>query len=403
MAQRPTNPSPYMTRVDATKDISFQFLVAEADIFTEVHIKIRNNKLADDETTFKLVAQLDLINGRLTYSTDGGATNIEVGTSYPTKYKGNDGINSIVMVDLPANILSNGNEYKWQIDGIGDTREFYFETAITPSAEITSSDIIAEDGVDKLYTVRTIFDGALKSGESYADYDYYRWEIYRLIDGGEALEQSSGDCYGANMEYEYGRFLGGETYIVRLFIKPTMWQNEVEVSKTILVDYTFSRSVVAPVSAVDPSRNRIFLDFSHLIQIAGIPSDELGYELDEYTGVVALDEGQTIMWDSADANPLSIPDGSCIVTKFKLNNSHSGDIITAEFENDIFRFGYNGGFYWNCVTKATTDDAPTISIPISDYGNDVAMDEAWWLLCFKYNNTIENKGTLMLWRVGYGE
>ena len=118
MAQRPTNPSPYMTRVDATKDISFQFLVAEADVFTEVHIKIRNNKLTDGETAFKLVAQLDLFNGKLTYSTDGGATNIEVGTSYPTKYKGNDGINSIVMVDLPANVLSNGNEYKWQIDGI---------------------------------------------------------------------------------------------------------------------------------------------------------------------------------------------------------------------------------------------------------------------------------------------
>lgn len=367
MAQRPTNPSPYMFRVDATQEIEFSFLVADIDIFTSVDIRIRENELRTGESDFRSVATLNLKDGILQYTkfTYNDArdyteeTAIIVG-DFPKKIVGGRGLDSRVTLPLPADTLSNGNAYKWQIENIGDTREFYFETASKPIVSFSSEQLTeAEEGC-LLSSSSAIFDGAaVDDSGAVVDTDYYRWEIIRYDDTA-VLEYSSSQQYNVSLRMDYSRFVSGNTYMVTLYVKPKMWPTETSYSKLIVVKYESARAKYSPEVKVEPYRNRLLLDFSKMSRITGASSEEGGYSVDNGFATVAL--GNTIEWNSVDDHDLVVPKDTGFAVKFRLNADHYGKLFEATYEGGSLEFGYNAGFYYIVNGGAVT------YIDMSSYG-----------------------------------
>lgn len=395
MAHRPTNPSPYFECVDATKDIDVRFLIANHDVVTSAKIKVMKNDLDTSTDTFPVVAEIELSDGTLraygasekhtssgseslmlgydfyevtSILVDGKSTsyayaastktvtfnsapesgkpivvngNINIPGDWRTSISGGNGNESFVKMQIPANLLANGTEYKWSISMLNgeavDNREFYFKTSALPTVSI-----IYPAG-DKIESVSADFVGSCDG-----DIEYYRWEI-RNSDGD--IIESTDHIYDVNLKHSYTGLFSGIDISVTLYVKTKMRSDEISASKSYAVDYDIYNSNVMIDVNPDPMRNRIAVDFTGMSYIPG-KSSENRYELSN--GCVHIDAGDSIVWNSKDENDLEIPSDTGYSLKFKLDDGFCGLIVEINDESGSFKFGYDGSFYYtkdNVETK----------------------------------------------------
>lgn len=280
MAHRPTNPSPYFERVDATGDIDLKFRIADHDTVTSAKVIVRSNDLSGD--SFPTACVLELSDGKLTatnqtesFKSDGSASavltkaflsissvtidgtattsytynaeahsvsftkapsknavvivtgSISVPGDWQSEVNGGNGDYSFVNMTIPAGTLENGKDYKWQIDKLNgasvDNREFFFSTKAMPTVSIT-----APTG-DKITTVSASF-----SGNCDDDIEYYRYEVR---DEDNAVIDKTENIYNANLSYVCSGLFAGDVITVYLYVKVKMRADELVASKTYEIDY----------------------------------------------------------------------------------------------------------------------------------------------------------------------
>ena len=386
MAHRPTNPSPYFERVDATGDIDLKFRIADHDTVTSAKVIVRSNDLSGD--SFPTACVLELSDGKLTatnqtesFKSDGSASavltkaflsissvtidgtaitsytynaeahsvsftkapsknavvivtgSISVPGDWQSEVNGGNGDYSFVNMTIPAGTLENGKDYKWQIDKLNgasvDNREFFFSTKAMPTVSIA-----APTG-DKITTVSASF-----SGNCDDDIEYYRYEVR---DEDNAVIDKTENIYNANLSYVCSGLFAGDVITVYLYVKVKMRADELVASKTYEIDYALYGSQTTVEIDNDPYHNRVLVDFTGMSFIGGKTSAG-NYELSD--GNIHVDNGEYLLWDDKDSRPLDIPAGTGYSIKFKLDTGFYGVIAEINDAAGSFTFGYDGGFWY---------------------------------------------------------
>lgn len=386
MAHRPTNPSPYFERVDATGDIDLKFRIADHDVVTSAKVIVRSNNLSG--YSFPIVCALELSAGKLTvtnqtesFKSDGsslvslsknflsvsgvrvnglsttsytynaesnsilfseapsaGATVIVIGSisvsgDWQGEIKGGNGDYSFVNMKIPAGTLENGKDYKWKIDQLNgtavDNREFFFSTKRLPTVAVT------EPSGDKITSVSANFSGSCDD-----DVEYYRWEI-RDEDG--SLIFGTENIYNSNLTCSYSGFFSGDSVTAYLYVKVKMRQEELSANKTYSVEYAVYGNPITVKTSNDSYHNRVEIDFTGLSYVGGRASSDR-YSLSN--GILHLDDGEYVTWDNRDGTDLVIPGGTGYSLKFKLDVGFCGTIMEINDASGAFKFGYDGAFWY---------------------------------------------------------
>ena len=386
MAHRPTNPSPYFERVDATKDIDVKFMVADHDTVASAKVIVRSNNLSGG--IFPTACELTLSNGKLRATnctervvsdgsntismsvdfesissvTVGGSTTtaynysrdshqmylanapasgteiVVVGDAYisgdwQTKVCGGNGEDSFVKMCIPANTLTNGNEYKWQVEKLNDVsvdnREFYFCTKATPIVTI------ATPAGDEITSESAIFSGVCED-----DIEYYRWEI--RDEDGDIIDETE-NIYNSNLDYMYSGLFAGDIISVSLYVKIKMQAEEAVSTKEYSINYSVYNNQITVKTVNDPYNNSLKIDFTGLSYIGG-RSSALKYTLAD--GIVHIDDGEYLQWNDKSGEPLQLPDGTGYSIKFKLDTGFCGTIMEVNDASGAFKFGYDGAFWY---------------------------------------------------------
>lgn len=374
MAQRPSNPSPYLTSVDANSPIGIELscLINNQDIISGYKLYIIDNNVeaktdSEGKSYIDKVCQIEHTQGnepivqKITYTiTEAGlvettAEPMEL-LSYPQlPIVGGAGEESYLKVTIPSSVLTNGNDYKWYIeltDNMGKTvtsPEYYFKARSVPTIEIISEDI--EGGI--LPYCNGVFSGTYsqEKQEKPVKLRSHKWELYTQITGGDydKLVYATDETYSHNIKFEYNGFMSGLSYKVVLIVT-TEDGVVVETYKTFTVEYKLMEPFILPIATVNKKQNAVEVDYSGTKTIIGKLTETSEYNFTE--DGVHLEKGATLYWDeiTGEEGGLQIDDQSfTLFTYINLGYDFSGTVLSLEGDSGEQRtISYNEGiFYWS--------------------------------------------------------
>lgn len=397
MAQRPSNPSPYLTSVDANSPIGIELscLINNQDIISGYKLYIIDNNVeaktdSEGKSYIDKVCQIEHTQGnepivqKITYTiTEAGSIETTAEPmellSYPQlPIVGGAGEESYLKVTIPSSVLTNGNDYKWYIeltDNMGKTvtsPEYYFKARSVPTIEIISEDI--EGGI--LPYCNGIFSGAytqndvLETGEVISvALRSHRWELYTQTnsDGDyDKLVYATDETYSHNIKFEYNGFMSGLSYKIALIVT-TEDGVTVETYETFTVEYKLMEPFILPIATVNKKQNAVEVDYSGTKTIIGKLTETSEYNFTE--DGVHLEKGATLYWDeiTGEEGGLQIDNQSfTLFTYINLGYDFSGTVLSLEGDSgEQCTISYNEGiFYWSINGKEGEHIAYDATYPI---------------------------------------
>jgi hypothetical protein len=262
-----------------------------------------------------------------------------------------------------ASGMANGTDYKWQIKiyevvsgNFATSEEVRFFARTTPVVTI-------DNFVDPVTTRDYVFEGIYTQAES-VSLKYHQWILYDST--GDNILEDTGRIFNAKIEFDYDRYLDGQTYQIELIVENQL--STIVSTGKILFDtvYTFP-AISFTISAINnPDDDSILIDWSGAVQIPGVASGVVSYLSD--TPFVGTDsvkiESGTVSYTEQNNEQLNLNNNN---TTFIHNNFDSNMYVSSDNRLSGSGWEINGVLFTQTADDGTNEYLKILAFELDSF------------------------------------
>lgn len=244
--------------------------------------------------------------------------------------------------DLTGGTLSNGTEYKWNVQNwagsLNETSEFeFFAASSTPVTNFTSPDFSSPP--TSISTQDYTFIASYAQAENIS-IKKFKFDLYDST--GTTLISTSGDVYNFTVQYEFTGLVNNTTYQIECTVTSQHDLSSSTGKQTFTLSYTLPENVPDLELTPNNTNGSIEVSWASLKQVLGVITGSSNYVSGKFNYGIEVTNGSTLTYSE------TFDDNSYTFTYwFKLQYGHDGDFMQIGLNKKVGYEASTNRFYFD--------------------------------------------------------